>query len=298
MLANPFAPNYGDNATASDYRRFMESGTPYLVLKLDTTDPIEIGDFVASFTALASQYEKFIRAHHPDLAPDVSIYVKEVRAGCIEAEFIPWAIMGVATLIGVMDKILILEDFIKRWGKRLSPYWSGEGRDEEATKSDISDWMGQVASIAKDPDASARLSCVTYEKDERKERLALEFDTTQARNALDGLRRHKKALEHVGGADYEKVLMVFQQSNTKDAAPGKRTSERVVINKITSKDLPLIYVSDVAAERIKFEIREASDNIYRKGFWVDVNVETRPNGTPIAFRITGYHGMASLDNED
>jgi hypothetical protein len=62
---------------------------------------------------------------------------------------------------------------------------------------------------------------------------------------------------------------------------GKRTGERVAIEEISPRDLPLIYASDLAEQRIKHEVREADDNVYKKGFIVDVNVQL----------VGGAHGV-------
>ncbi len=91
--------------------------------------------------------------------------------------------------------------------------------------------------------------------------------------------------------------MMFEQSNVKDSPLGKRTGEWVRIEFISDKPLPLIYASDLAEQRIKHEIREAPENVYRKGFVVDVNVETR-GGKPIAYRLTHLHQVFDLPDED
>ena len=60
--------------------------------------------------------------------------------------------------------------------------------------------------------------------------------------------------------------------------------------------MALVYSSDLAEQRIKDEIRTAQDNIYMKGFEVDVNVEVR-NGRPIAYRITNLHDVIDLPDD-
>ena len=87
--------------------------------------------------------------------------------------------------------------------------------------------------------------------------------------------------------------MVFVQSNIKDTGLGKRTGERAVIESISDKDLPVIYASELAEQRIKHEIREADENVFKRGFVVDVNVEDR-NGRPVAYRVTHVHQVIDL----
>jgi calcineurin-like phosphoesterase family protein len=64
----------------------------HIVLNIRTKNPIELTDFVSAFTSISSQYEKFIRSHYPEMSSDANIFVREVRAGSIEADLIPWAL--------------------------------------------------------------------------------------------------------------------------------------------------------------------------------------------------------------
>ena len=67
-------------------------------------------------------------------------------------------------------------------------------------------------------------------------------------------------------------MMLFTRSDVGNATVGKRSGERVIIEEVHGKALALMYASEMAEEWIKHEIREAEDNIYKKGFVVDVNV--------------------------
>lgn len=66
----------------------MAAGAPFIRLKLNTDQPIDLGEFVSAFTAIGAEYDRYVRAHHPDMLPDATLYIKEVRAGCIEADLI------------------------------------------------------------------------------------------------------------------------------------------------------------------------------------------------------------------
>lgn len=57
--------------------------------------------------------------------------------------------------------------------------------------------------------------------------------------------------------------------------------------------MPLVYGSELAEERIKHEIREADENVYKKGFIVDVNVKST-GGRPVAYAITNIHQIIDL----
>jgi hypothetical protein len=61
--------------------------------------------------------------------------------------------------------------------------------------------------------------------------------------------------------------------------------------------LPLVYASDLAEQRIKHEIAEAENNVFKKGFIVDVNVQTK-GGRPVAYRVTNLHQVIDLPDDD
>lgn len=282
-----------DNPRERTYDAVMAGEPAHIVLNVDTKNPIELGDFVSGFTAISSQYDKFIRERYPDLAGESRIFVREVRAGSIEADLVPWALLGVSAVINAMDQVLIVEAFVRAYGARLSNYFREGGRDAEASKSDLKDFMGAVAAIANDPDGKATLKAVYFEGSAKKVKAAIAFDTPQARQAVRQIEGQRLEIEHRSSADYTRVLMVFSQSNIKDTTVGKRTGERVTIESILEKDLPLIYASDLAEQQIKHEIRVADENVYKKGFVVDVNVETR-GGNAVAYRVTNVHQVIDL----
>ena len=96
--------------------------------------------------------------------------------------------------------------------------------------------------------------------------------------------RRLQLLEKTQHADHTRVLMRFTRSDIGDVTVGKPSGERVKIEEISDRALPLVYGSELAEERIKHEIREADENVYKKGFMVDVNVKStggRPLRTPL-----------------
>ena len=265
---------------------------PHIVLNIQTDRPIELDDFVSAFSSIASQYDKFVRSQFPELSGDAKIYVREVRAGSIEADLIPWAIQGLSAVVNVIEQIQIVEKFVRTYGAVLGKYLNGS-KEAGATRSDLKDFMGAVSAIANDPNGRSTLQAVAYEDGKKKIKAALVFDTSQAREAQRQIEDQKLLLESSTSADHQRVLMTFKQSNVKDSAMGKRTGERVAIEDLSPRDLPLIYASELAEQRIKHEVREADENVYKKGFIVDVNVQL-VGGRPAGYRVTNLHQVIDL----
>lgn len=94
------------------YSQLMREEPPHLILKLDTDQPILLSEFVGAFTSLSMEYARHIKSNNPDFPDQSEMYVKEVRAGCIEADLIPW-LVAATPIINEMDKALIVEQFVR-----------------------------------------------------------------------------------------------------------------------------------------------------------------------------------------
>ncbi len=283
-----------ESTSPSGYLAAMSGYPAHIILKLDTQQPIELGDFVGAFTSLAGEFDRYMKQEHPDLAAEAQVYVRQVQAGCIEADLVPWLTLA-APFIGDMDKVLIVEDFVRRWGGRLGSFIAGKKEEQPATKSELRDWSEAVAAIAKDPDASSTLSAATFEDGERQIRAAFQFNTAEARQAQKEIEARKDDLTRKQGGNYERVLMFFTRSDVNDASIGKPSGERVVIEEISVKPLALMYASELAEARIKHEIRESK--IYKKGFVVDVAVQVR-DGRNVAYAVKNVHQVIDIADDE
>jgi hypothetical protein len=276
----------------------MGDGQTHIIVTLDTKEPIEIGDFVTAFTSVASQYNKFMTDSHPEIGGDARVYVKEVRSGSIIADLIPvLTAFGVAgsTLVAIQQADAIVE-FVKKYGGKLKVYLDGDGIDVAATNSDLKDFLGSVAAIANDPDGKASIEAAYFEDGKKDVRAAIRFTTPEARRATEHIEIHRRALRATEHALHERVLMRFVQSNIKRPAMEKRTGERVIIEEIAKADRPLIYASELAEQQIKHEMIEADENVYKKGFVVDIYIETK-NDRPVAYKVTNLHQVIDLPDD-
>jgi hypothetical protein len=270
------------------------AGQAHIIVTIETKEPIEIGNFVSAFTAIASQYDKFVKEHFPQLSPDARIFVKEVRAGSIIADLIPFApLLGLTDYIALMQQADVVVKFVQSYGASISAYFVPGTKDVGVSKSDLQDFLGSVVAIANDPDGSASLEAAVFEDGKRDIRAAFTFTTNQARAAVESIETHRAQLDHKAHAPHQRVLMIFTQTNTKNSPVDKRTGERVQIEEISNADLPVIYASELAEQQIKHEIKEADDNVYKKGFVVDVFVVMKAD-RPVAYRVANLHQVIDL----
>jgi hypothetical protein len=269
----------------------MKGNPPHLILTIETKDPIEVGDFVGAFTSLASQYEKYVATMFPDREGSADVYVAEVKQGSIVAVLIEWG----GLLVGAAGGAVVLDDFVDRLGKRLKKYTKSGGRDLDATKGDLKDFCNTLAAVAHDRDGSVQLEAAVFEDGKRQIRAAFKFKTSEAKRAEREIADHRAEIEGVTSEPQRRVFMTFVRSDIRTTETGKRSGELVLIEAISKKPRPLIYASGLAEERIKHEIRD-EESVYKKGFVVDVYVETR-NEKPVAYRVTDVHQVIDLPDD-
>ncbi len=269
-----------------------------LTLNIDTVSPVELGDFVGAFTGLANEFERYVASNFPDAKADPKMYVQEVRHGSIEADIITGFYSATALAMNGMDQLMVLEDFVKRWGRRLNALITGQMVDDPPnTPSEFKDFSDAVQAIATDPNATHTLTAATFEDGKKEIRASFVFTTPDARTALQSIEDRKRLLERPTSEAYRRVLMVFTRSDVNDAHVGKSSGERVRIEEIAPSSLALMYGSEVAEGRIKHEIREADENVFKKGFVVDVSVKLK-NGKPVAYSVTTVHDVIDLPDDD
>lgn len=271
------------------YSELMGEHPAHIVFTLDTKEPIELGDFVKAFTSLAAEYDRHVKEIAPDAAETSKIYVEQVRSGSIIAELIPI----IQPFIADMDKALIVEEFIRKYGSRFRAFLTGNKAAQPNTKSELQTFSDAVQAIANDPNGSATIEAAVFKDGKKDITAAFKFASQEARTVRTAIEERRRELDRKETADHERVLMIFTRSDVNNAEIGKRSGERVKIEELFEKSLALMYGSSLAEERIKHEIREADDNVYKKGFVVDVNVRLR-DGNPVAYSVTNLHEVLDL----
>jgi len=281
-----------DNFRARAYVDSMERGEPIIRIRLNIDQPIELSEFLGTFTSVAAEYDRFIRSEYPEVKPNAEMFVKEVRAGSIEADLVPWIVGGIISSLAAANTI---GEFVERYGGSISRYLQNGGRVEGATKSQLKGFSEQVAAIASNPNSSIEVAAIHYENGNEKVVAVFKFSTSDARDIQQRLEEHIRELDHSSRSDHERVLMTFVRSDIRDSVIGKRSGELVLIEALSDRPRPLIYASQMAEQEIKQEIAD-EDSVYRKGFIVDVNVEMR-GGKPVAYAVKDLHQVIELPDD-
>ena len=284
-----------DNWDARTYGAAMREGVPYIQLKLDVPDAIELSAFVGAFTSAANEFDRFMRSHRPDVAPDAKLYVGEVRQGSIIAHLVPFMSLLPET-VNAMSSILTIEEFVKVYGQRLGFFKDKSDPPEGITKKELQDFGKQVEAIAGQPNSTLTMAAIYIEHGDHKVRAAFQFNTSEGRSIQDNLDSAKRILDHHERTDHERVLMTFVRSDIRAAQVGKNSGELVQIAEIQEKPCALIYGSAMAEQEIKQEIAN-DESVYKKGFVVDVNVNRR-NERVFAYNVTNLHQIIDLLDDE
>lgn len=273
----------------------MPKDDAHIVLKIETESPVELSDFVAAFVGLGHQFEQFYDEEHPAERGNVRFYVREVRAGSIIAELVPYMLPAAPVIAGALAAVKHANDlakFVETYGGKLKKYFRRGGRDTGASKGDLADYLRTVEAVSHDTNGSLSLAVF----DDGQKRVAFQFTTREAREAERNILEHRAELDQTSEADHKRVIMIFTRTNVAHAVTGKRSGDLVQIDSINAKPLPIVYASNLAEERIRHEIAEADENVYKKAFDVDVNVEMKA-GKPIAYRLVAVHSVIDLPDD-
>jgi hypothetical protein len=254
---------------------------------------MELGAFVGAFTSLANEFERYIKSYADLSTEEAELFVRGVRPGSVIVVLLPWVALA-APFISDIEKALVVDKFGRIWGTRFRALLTmRKEKQTPNTRSELKDWSDAVAAIARDRNGSATLEAAVFEDGRKKIKAAFKFNTRQARTAQKVIEDRQRQLEKKEHADHSRVLMRFTRSDIGDVNVGRPSGERIVIEDISDKPLALIYASEMAENRIKHEIREADENVFKKGFVVDVNVRSI-GGRPIAYAVKNVHQIIDL----
>lgn len=263
----------------------------YLEMTIQLSKPAELHDLIRAFTALGRQFDEHIKKNHPAYMNEVKIYVRQLRKGSIIADLVPY----IPPLIEIKEVVLIIDSFVDRYGHTLTKYLKGEHQDD-ASKSDLDDYIGQIIATARDPNGNIQLKSIEVEKSKNRERCIAKFDTKQSQTIENEVLKHKEALEVKKYEVLENVLLVFWQSNVKETDVGRQTGEKAIVEEASKKPLAVIYDSGLAEEKIKHETKDGDRNLYKLGFYVNCRVE-RLNSKPVAIRISEVFNIIELPDD-
>src|SRR5262249_20686499 len=152
-----------------------------------------VDDFAAIYTALGSQYRKFVQSEFPEVGDDATIYVRQVSKGSIVVDLVPWVLATWHSVPDELKRVDIVVEFVRKYGELLGIYLRGKDSNQptDVSRSDLNDFSKQVAAIANDPNGSSVIQAAVFEDGRRKVRAAFKFGSREARHARDSIEKQR-----------------------------------------------------------------------------------------------------------
>lgn len=280
----------------NEYVFDQENAEPHYVIsfRIENSRPVELTDFVASITSVANQFHRFFEeTDSPNRS--ATIYIHEIRSGSIISDLLPLIPLIYPSLAAQHEQIAEAIAFVDDWIEKFKALARGLV-PPGLTKSDLESWANVVQATARDPNSVSAIEVAVFEDKKREIKAAFRFSPREAQQVLDTARNGVRRIDGASGRDVRHALLYFTRPDVGDAKTDKRSGERAVVPEVTKKSLPVIYASEIAKQRIKHEMREGDDNIFKIGFDVDVLVQER-DGKPVAYKIIELHGVFDLPDD-
>jgi len=278
--------------TNSDYTSGMISDAR-MSLQFDVEEPIELVDLTLSLGSFGNQYQRFVewktrngKNTDDDLNDKIKLYVTKIESNCIITELAAYAQTTLPVLHHAIEYGKIYKEFSTYFRSAIN-YFTGELTPQKwewwkFQKRDCIDWTQVLAPVTKRKRGRLNLSVVEHVgKDSTKRIVDLSFDTPELVAAQQGAIKQIEEGQFKEMADYKMVLMHMPQMHQrKTKKDGKTSPDLGIIESIFPKELPVFWLSDMDAQRVKGQ----TESPFKLNYVVDVNVQTVA-GAPRAYRI-------------
>jgi hypothetical protein len=285
-------------------------GDSRLQVNFDVDRPVELVQLTLALQAMARDYRRYandsIRVNGGKVSDDdIKLYVTRVETGSIIAELGSAAqVMGAFLPLIAVDPLFT--GYVQFFGQSVS-YFASLAKlpnlkpaDINATKAAaqaVADIMAVPASMA---GSKFKLSAKIGAKNSDGSEFAAQVTITseEAAEAQRGALMAQKVLNYRGDADHSNVLLYLQQTSTNKSKSDGRTSDRAIVNSISSKALPVYFASPLDAARVNDMKLDPYQNPFKAAFRVDVNVETNRNQLPTFYRVVHIHEVIPDDGDE
>lgn len=269
----------------------MSKNSAHLLIKIDHKNPLDLIEFTTGLLSISNQYSSFMANKYPDVLDEqFKLYIRKIEEGSIITELVHM----VSPFISGMDNINIFIDFINHFKAKVSPFFKENGRNPELNVKDLNNFNNALRLANQNSNNKLTMAAAEYSDGKRYFRQEFHFDGSQSLIGLKNIENQIQENEKKGQALHQKVLMTFYQTNKNEVLPEKRIGEKAIIESISPKALPVIFVSKLVGDKVKSETLEGDGNPYKKGFIVDVNVATH-KGIPACYSVVQLHEVFELD---
>lgn len=252
-----------------------------LSIEIKNTHPVELADLTQSLNSLAAEYKSFLSQSQVDIDPEkIKLYVKEIKAGSIITELTPYLVYTLplfeysATIISYAEHLKTVYDFLL--GKNKEPL--------EVVKNTLQNASNILEPVAKDSGAQMNIGAVNVNGDIT---VNVKLDSLEANAIQNFAKREMEKLKEPDTGIHSRVLMYLYQARNDLAS---QAGDRTIIESISTSAIKTIFLND----RIKSKILHDEPNPFKKGFIVDVSVETI-QGIPKVYKVIDLYDTVDRD---
>lgn len=284
------------------YSRGMETTKSRIDLQFDVHDPIDLVDLTLSLGSFGSQYQKFIKwknrnsqISEEDLEQAGKLCITKIESNCIITELAGCAATTLPQLQHTVENINTFLQFGEYFKAAMALFIAkdlSKWQWWKLKKADYTDWAQILEPVAKTKTGKVRLAVKEYKTKEMSHTLiSYEYESDKVLEAQQGALKLIRDAEVTEAAEHKLVVMHMPQMHEKiSKKSGKSSRDMGIIESIFPKELPVLWLSDMDAQRVKSQARSP----FTTNYIVDVNVQ-RVAGVPRAYRIIRLEDI--IENE-
>jgi hypothetical protein len=253
-----------------------------LTVEINNRKPIELVDLTNSFLSLGEEYKRFIGLH-PEFseAPDVRLYIKEIKTGSVKADLIALATSTgtfVAPLLSDANSVI---GFAKHL-KTAFDYFLGRAEQKPTLhNTEYGNLSNILEPVAKDN--GSQINFITQNIDNRTVYQTFKLDSHEANEAQNLIAKEQLQLKAPETQPHKKKVLYWYQARNDMLS---RAGDRGIIESISPSPVKIEFEDEAAKDAMLHGLV----NPFLTGYVVDVVVETI-QGRPVLYKVVKYHGQ-------
>lgn len=259
-----------------------------LLIHIEHSKPIEIGEFVSSLNAIGSLFSTFAQRHGESKElSQAKLYVEKIEEGCIDIILVEKIMAG---LIPFAENMNIILDFSSYLKKVLDYFTGGIGQKPSLGLQEAKDLKDLLTITAGDNQGETSVGAIVKENKGVVYNNCT-FNFQESNSAQNQLEREIEIRKESCPSDevYVRQLMTIYQMRS-----DMRTDigNKAIIDSISKKKVGVVFETDELKERILY----SDENPTKKAFLVDVVVQT-VNGKLAAYKVMALHDVVDLSDD-
>lgn len=263
----------------------LKSKDTALLIHIEHSQPIEIGDFVKTLNAVGGLFDDFVASNGGcDEMAKAKLYVEKIEHNCIDIHLCE---VASAAMIPFMENVNIIIEFAKHIKGIVDFFANGKGEQPELTQKQLRNTHDLFSINAKDIGGNTSICAIDKSNNVNvyqncnfgylgsnsgqniSERIIQEMSTSEERNT------HKRQL-----------MKIYQVRSDMS----NDTGNKAIIDNISPKKVNLCFDSD----ELKASVLNSDINPIKKLFLVDVVTQT-VSGKLAAYKVTALHEIMDFD---